>query len=42
MRDENLMHAGPITGEYVPVEFHRLTEEEYELGEEAYCIAHAD
>lgn len=42
MRDRNLNRDKSLDTEYIPVELHRITEEEFEMWDQEPCLAHAD
>lgn len=42
MRDLNIDRAKAANTEYIPVELHRITEEEFEMWDQVPCIASAD
>jgi hypothetical protein len=42
MRDTNLNESEPLDTEYIPMEFKRITEEEFEMWDQEPCIASAD
>jgi hypothetical protein len=42
MRARNIDNGKTLNQEYIPVELHRITEEEFEMWDQEPCIASAD
>ena len=42
MRARNCNRGNPLNEEYIPVELHRITEEEFEMWDQESCLASAD
>ena len=42
MRARNISNGKPLNTEYIPVELHRITEEEFEMWDEEPCLASTD
>lgn len=42
MRARNSNKGKPLNVEYIPVELHRITEEEFEMWDQEPCLASAD
>jgi hypothetical protein len=42
MRDTNITKSEPQKTEYIPMELHRITEEEFEMWDQEPCLASAD
>ena len=42
MRTRNIVKGKPLDPECIPMEFHRITEEEFEMWDDEPCLASAD
>lgn len=42
MRSGKIKREKPLDKEYIPVELHRITEEEFEMWDQEPCLASAD
>ncbi|MDD2541187.1 MAG: hypothetical protein PHH28_09115 [Desulfuromonadaceae bacterium] len=42
MRAKNSNRAKTLKGEFIPVELHRVTEEEFDMWDQEPCVASAD
>ena len=42
MRARNITRGKPQKEEFIPVELHRITEEEFEMWDDEPCLASAD
>lgn len=42
MRAKNIIKDKPVTPEFIPVELHRVTEDEFEMWDQEPCLASDD